>query len=164
MGFVSTSSVSDVQNLRRLLWQYSQTAVQFGLWVEYESYPRGWATAFLPRGRLPTSHATRAAGTRPSSACVEPLRRPLAVTAEWADSYASESACLHRGGHPTERAGSVVWAGTPNPADLSSPRWSPLLQQSAASAPPEGSHMPRAEEKSHWIFLILSVNLIATYT
>ena len=152
MAFVSTSSVSDVQILR-LLWQYCQTAVQFGLRVDYESYPRGWATASPPRGRLLTSHAKRAAGSRPSSACVEPLRRPLAVTAEWADSSASESACLHRGGHPTERAGSVVWAGTPDPVDLSSPRWSPPLQQSAVSALPEGSHMPRAEEKSHWIFL-----------
>ena len=45
------------------------------------------------------------AGTRPSSAGVEPLRRPLAVTAGcWADTSASESACLLRGGHPTERA------------------------------------------------------------
>ena len=91
------------------------------------------------------------AGTRPSSACVEPLRRPLAVTAGcWADTSASESACLLRGGHPTERAGSVVWACTPDPVDLFSPRWSPPLQRSAASALPEGSHMPRAEEKSHW--------------
>ena len=78
------------------------------------------------------------AGTRPSSACVEPLRRPLAVTAGcWADTSASESACLLRGGHPTERAGSVVWACTPDPVDLSSPRWSPPLQRSAASALPE---------------------------
>ena len=95
------------------------------------------------------------AGTRPSSAGVEPLRRPLAVTAGcWADTSASESACLLRGGHPTERAGSVVWACTPDPVDLSSPRWSPPLQRSAASALPEGSHMPRAEENSHWIFFV----------
>ena len=73
----------------RLLWQYCQTAVQFGLRVDYESYPRGWATASPPRGRLLTSHAKRAAGSRPSSACVEPLRRTLAVTAEWADSSAA---------------------------------------------------------------------------
>ena len=33
----------------------------------------------------------------------------------------------------------------------SSPRWSPPLPRSATSALPEGSHMPRAEEKSHWI-------------
>ena len=51
VAFVSTSSVSDVQILR-LLWQYCQTAVQFGLRVDYESYPRGWATAFPPRGCL----------------------------------------------------------------------------------------------------------------
>ena len=143
----------------RLLWQYCQTAVQFGLRVDYESYPRGWATAFPPRGRLLTSHAKRAAGSRPSSACVEPLRRPLAVTAEWADSSASESACLHRGDHPTERAGSVVWAGTPNPVDLSSPRWLPPLQQSAASALPEGSHMPRAEEKSPLDFYYITISI-----
>ena len=61
----------------------------FGLRVDYESDPRGSAYR-LPPARLLTSHATRAAGTRPSSACVEPLRRPLAVTAEWADSSASE--------------------------------------------------------------------------
>ena len=42
---------------------------------------------------------------------------------------------------------------SPDPVDLSSPRWSPPLQRSAASALPEGSHMPRAEKKSHWIFL-----------
>jgi len=41
----------------QLLWQYSQTAVHFGIWVEYESYPRGWASAFPPFGRLPTAQA-----------------------------------------------------------------------------------------------------------
>ena len=116
--------------------------------VDYGSDPRGSAYR-LPPARLLTSHATRAAGTRPSSACVEPLGRPLAVTAGWADTSASESACLHRGGHPTERVRSVVWGCTPDPVDLSSPRWSPPLPRSTASALPEGSHMPRAEEKSH---------------
>ena len=140
---------------------------QFGLRVDYESDPRGSAYR-LPPARLLTSHATRAAGSRPSSACVEPLRRPLAVTAEWADSSASESACLHRGGHPTERAGSVVWACTPDPVDLSSPRWSPPLQRSAASALPEGSHMPRAEENPTgflWFLLyrFLYINKIYIY-
>ena len=124
----------------------------FSLRVDYGSDPRGSAYR-LPPARLLTSHATRAAGTRPSSACVEPLRRPLAVTAGLADTSASESSCLHRGGHPTERAGSVVWACTPDPVDLSSPRRSPPLQRSAASALLEGSHMPRAEEKSHVEFL-----------
>jgi len=144
----------------RLLWQYCQTAVQFGLRVDYESYPRGWATASPPRGRLLTSHAKRAAGSRPSSACVEPLRRPLAVTAEWADSSASESACLHRGGHPAERAWSVVGACTPDPVDLSSPRWSPPLYSGRPrqlSQNAEGSHMPRAEEKFHWIIYIYTI-------
>ena len=125
----------------------------FGLRVDYESDPRGSAYR-LPPARLLTSHATRAAGTRPSSACVEPLRRPLAVTAGLVDTSASESSCLHRGGHPTERVGSVVWGCTPDPVDLSSPRWSPPLQRSAASALPEGSHMPRAEENSHWNFFV----------
>ena len=80
----------------------------------------------------------------------------MAAAAEGADSSASESACLRRGGHPAERAGSGVWVGTLAPIDLSSPRWAPPLQQSAASALPEGSHsasMPRAEEKSFRIFL-----------
>ena len=154
VGFVSTSSVSDVQNLRRpVAVAVLPNSGHFGLRVDYESDPRGSAYR-LPPARLLTSHATRAAGTRPSSACVEPLRRPLAVTAGWADTSASESACLHRGGHPTERAGSVVWACTPDPVDLSSPRWSPPLQRSAASALREGSHMPRAEENSHWIFFV----------
>ena len=48
----------------------------FSLRVDYGSDPRGSAYR-LPPARLLTSHATRAAGTRPSSACVEPLRRPL---------------------------------------------------------------------------------------
>ena len=52
----------------------------FSLRVDYGSDPRGSAYR-LPPARLLTSHATRAAGTRPSSACLEPLRRPLAVTA-----------------------------------------------------------------------------------
>ena len=52
----------------------------FSLRVDYGSDPRGSAYR-LPPARLLTSHATRAAGTRPSSACVEPLRRPLVVTA-----------------------------------------------------------------------------------
>merc|ERR1712070_468017 len=64
---------------------------------------------------------------------------PLPAAAEGADSSASESVCLRRGGHPAERAGSGLWVGTPDPVDLSSPRWAPL-QQSAASALPEGSH------------------------
>jgi len=102
-----------------------------------------------PPAWLLISHAKRAAGSRPSSACVEPLRRPLAVTAGWADTSASESACLLRGGHPTERAGSVVWACTPDPVDLSPPRRSPPLLWSAASALLEGSDLPQAEEKSH---------------
>ena len=153
VGFVPTSSVSDVQNLRfAVAVAVLPNSGQFGLRVDYGSDPRGSAYR-LPPARLLTSHATRAAGTRPSSACVEPLRRPLAVTAGCADTSASESSCPHRGGHPTERAGSVVWACTPDPVDLSSPRWSPPLQRSAASALPEGSHMPRAEEKSHWNFL-----------
>jgi len=131
-----------------LVCSYAAKQWSFSLRVDCGSDPRVSAYR-LPPARLLTSHATRAAGTRPSSACVEPLRRPLAVTAGWADTSASESACLHRGGHPTERAGSVVWACTPDPVDLSSPRRSPPLQRSAASALLEGSHMPRAEEKSH---------------
>ena len=100
VGFVPTSSVSDVQNLRfAVAVAVLPNSGQFGLRVDYGSHPRGSAYR-LPPARLLTSQATRAAGTRPSSACVEPLRRPLVVTAEWADSSASESACLHRGGHP----------------------------------------------------------------
>ena len=138
--------------VRRLPWQYIlPNSGHFGLRVDYESDPRGSAYR-LPPARLLTSHATRTAGTRPSSACVDPLRRPLAVTAGLADTSAGESSCLHRGGHPTERVGSVVWACTPDPVDLSSPRWSPPLQRSAASALPDGSHIPRAEENSHRIF------------
>ena len=75
------------------------------------------------------------------------LWRPLAAAAEGADSSASESACLRRGGHPAERAGSGVWVGTPGPVDLSSPRWAPPLQQSAASTLPEGSHMASCRGK-----------------
>jgi hypothetical protein len=141
VGFVPTSSVSDVQNLRRpVAVAVLPNSGHFGLRVDYESDPRGSAYR-LPPARLLTSHATRTAGTRPSSACVDPLRRPLAVTAGLADTSTSESSCLHRGGHPTERVGSVVWACTPDPVDLSSPRWSPPLQRSAASALLEGSHM-----------------------
>ena len=139
--------LSDVQNLRRpVAVAVLPNSGHFGLRVDYESDPRGSAYR-LPPARLLTSHATRAAGTRPSSACVEPLRRPLAVTAGLADTSASESSCLHRGGHPTERVGSVVWGCTPDPVDLSSPRWSPPLQRSAASALLEGSHMPRGRGK-----------------
>ena len=64
------------------------------------------------------------------------LWRPLVAAAEGADSSASESVCLHQGGHPAERVGSVVWVGTPDSVDMSSPRWVPPLQQSAASALP----------------------------
>ena len=153
VGFVPTSSVSDVQNLRRpVAVAVLPNSGHFGLRVDYGSDPRGSAYR-LPPARLLTSHATRAAGTRPSSACVEPLRRPLAVTAGLADTSASESSCLHRGGHPTERAGSVVWACTPDPVDLSSPRRSPPLPRSAASALLEGSDLPLAEGKSHVEFL-----------
>jgi len=53
----------------------------FSLRVDCGSDPRGSAYR-LPPARLLTSRATRAAGARPSSACVEPSRRPLAVTAE----------------------------------------------------------------------------------
>jgi len=81
MGLVPTSSVSDVQNLRRpVAVAVLPNSGHFGLRVDYGSDPRGSAYR-LPPARLLTSHATRAAGTRPSSACVEPLRRPLAVTA-----------------------------------------------------------------------------------
>ena len=138
----------------------------FSLRVDYGSDPRGSAYR-LPPARLLTSHATRAAGTRPSLARVEPLRRPLAVTAGWADTSASESSCLHRGGHPTERAGSVVWACTPDPVDLSSPRWSPPLQRSAASALLlEGSHMPRGRGKIPLEFLtfVLIQNSLPSFT
>ena len=53
------------------------------------------------------------------------LWRPLAAAAEGANSSASESICLRREGHLAERAGSGVWVGTPDPVDLSSPRWAP---------------------------------------
>ena len=135
---------------------------QFGLRVDYESDPRGSAYR-LPPARLLTSHATRTAGTRPSSACVEPLRRPRAVTAGLADTSASESSCLHRGGHPTERAGSVVWACTPDPVDLSSPRWSPPLQRSAASALLEGSHMASWPRKIPLEFLGSNLNFVKKF-
>ena len=121
---------------------------QFGLRVDYESDPRGSAYR-LPPARLLSSHATRATVTRPSSACAEPLRRPLAVTAGSADTSAGESSCLRRGGHPTKRAGSVVWACTPGPVGLSSPQRSPPLPRSAASALLEGSDLPMVEEKLH---------------
>ena len=78
----SYSCLRESRSLRRryltcrsfqLLWQYSQTAVHFGMvWEEFASFPRGWASAFPPFGRPPTAHAERAAGARPSSACVEP--------------------------------------------------------------------------------------------
>ena len=153
VGFVLTSSVSDEQNLRRpVAVAVLPNSGHFGLRVDYESDPRGSAYR-LPPARLLTSHATRTAGTRPSSACVEPLRRPRAVTAGLADTSASESSCLHRGGHPTERVGSVVWGCTPDPVDLSSPRWSPPLKRSAASALLEGSHMPRGRGKIPLEFL-----------
>ena len=139
-----------------LVCSYAAKQWSFSLRVDYGSDPRGSAYR-LPPARLLTSHATRAAGTRPSSACVEPLRRPLAVTAGLADTSASESSCLHRGGHPTERAGSVVWACTPDPVDLSSPRRSPPLPRSAASALLEGSDLPLAEGKSHVEFSVYSV-------
>ena len=63
------------------------------------------------------------------------------------------------GGHPAERAGSGVRVGTLAPIDLSSPRWAPPLQQSAASALPEGLHMPRAEENPTGIFFLTSMNI-----
>ena len=89
-----------------------------------------------------------AAGSRPSLACVDPCGGLcVAAAAEGADSSASESACLRRGGHPAERAGSGVWVGTLAPIDLSSPRWAPPLQQSAASALPEGSHSASSRGK-----------------
>ena len=118
----------------------------FDLRVDYESDPRGSAYR-LPPARLLSSHATRATVTPPSSACAEPLQRPLAVTAGSADTSAGEASCLRRGGHPTKRAGSVVWACTPGPVGLSSPRRSPPLPRSAASALLEGSAMPMVEEK-----------------
>ena len=97
VGFVPTSSVADVQNLRFAgAVAVLPNSGQFGLRVDYGSDPRGSAYR-LPPARLLTSHATRAAGTRPSSACVEPLRRPLAVTAGCADTSASASSCPHGG-------------------------------------------------------------------
>ena len=63
----SYSCLRESRSLRRryltcrsfqLLWQYSQTAVHFGMvWEEFASFPRGWASAFPPFGRLPTAHA-----------------------------------------------------------------------------------------------------------
>ena len=138
--------------------RFAAIAVHLRLWEEqqqvFASFPRGWASCLPPV--WPAVHCVCIDGSRFSAVIglcrtfVETSGRHCRV---WTDSSASESACLHRGGHPTERAGSVVWAGTPDPLDLSSPRWSPPLQQSAASALPEGSHMPRAEEKTHRDFL-----------
>ena len=53
------------------------------------------------------------------------LWRVLAAAAEVADSSSSKSVCLRRGEHPAERAGPGVLVGTPDPVDLSSPRWAP---------------------------------------
>ena len=59
--------------------------------------------------------------------------------------------------------GSVVWACPPDPVDLSSPRRSPPLQRSAASALLEGSDLPQAEEKSHVDFLSI-IYITVSYT
>ena len=137
------------------------------LWEEFASFPRGWASAFPPFGRLPTANGRMHRG-QPALG----RHRPVSILVETSgccckgsrDSSASESVCLRRGGHPAERAGSGVWVGTPAPVDLSSPRWAPPLQQSAASTLPEESPTaPRAEEKSHdrelHIFIYIYRNL-----
>ena len=54
-----------------LVCSYAAKQWSFSLRVDCGSDPRGSAYR-LPPARLLTSHATRAAGTRPSSACVEP--------------------------------------------------------------------------------------------
>ena len=127
--------------------RFAAIAVHLRLWEEQQQ-----VFASFPRVR---SAAHRAAG----SSCPQGSRflagiglcrslwRALAAAAEVADSSSSKSVCLRRGEHPAERAGSGVWVGTPGPFDLSSPRWAPPLQQSAASALPEGSHMASCRGK-----------------
>ena len=74
------------------------------------------------------------------------LWRPLAAAAEGADSSASESVCLRRGGHPAERAGSGLWVGTPDLVDLSSPRWAPPYSSRPRQLSQRGLTIPHAEE------------------
>ena len=144
-----TFTLSSVSVLQIHSHSVAVIAVHLMLWEEQQQVQ---VFASFPRGR---SAAHRAAG----SGCPQGSRlsaviglcrslwRPLAAAAEGADLSASESACLRRGGHPAERAGSGVWVGTLAPIDLSSPRWAPPLQQSAASALPEGSHMASCRGK-----------------
>ena len=146
----------------RLPWQYCQTAVilVFG-WIMSPTR-EARLIAYPPRGcslRMRREQPVLDRHRPVSNLCGD--LSPLAVTAGLADTSTSESSCLHRGGHPTERVRSVVWACTPDPVDLSSPRWSPPLQRSAASALLEGSDLPLAEEKSHVEFYItLYYNII----
>ena len=76
---------------------------------------------FLPRPVRPVAHCVTHRGyiSRLSAVISQrrPLWRPLAAAVEGADSSASESVYLRRGGHPAERAGSGAWVGTPGPVD-----------------------------------------------
>jgi len=163
VGLVPTSSVSDGQRLR-LLWQYCQTAV---------SLVFGWIMSPTREARLiaypPLGCSLRMRREQP----VLDRHRPVSILC--GDLWPSLQGWLtllpvshpvSTGGSPGERVGSVVWACTPDPVDLSSPRWSPPLQRSAASALPEGSHMPLAEEKSHWKFfgpVLIYIYIILLY-
>ena len=70
-----------------------------------------------PYDRLPTAQCIEGSRRSAVISLCRPLWRPLAAAVEGADSSASESVYLRRGGHPAERAGSGAWVGTPGPVD-----------------------------------------------
>ena len=148
MGFVST--VHLVSSIRSgLLWRYSHAVhlIWIKVWEEFQfpSFPH--EVDGLP-------HFPRLAGCPLRMHRGQPAlgrHQPVSILVETSagcccrgsrDSSASESVCLRRGGHPAERAESGVWVGTPGswPSRLVLTSMGAPLQQSAASALPEGSH------------------------
>jgi len=134
----------------RLPWQYCQTAVILVF---------GWIMGPTREARLiaypPRGCSLRMRREQPV------LDRHRPVSNLWGDLWPSlQGGQIHlpvsqpvstggvtRRSAPGQLCGVALLARWP-----SSPRWSPPLPRSAASALLEGSHMPRAEEKSHWIF------------
>ena len=118
--------------------------LRLSLWEEFRClHPAHKVDGLLPRPVWPAVHCIMHRG-QPALGRHQPVSILVETSAGCCcrgsrDSSASESVCLRRGGHPAERAGSGVWVGTPAPVDLSSPRWAPPLQQSAASTLPEES-------------------------
>ena len=101
-----------VAGIRYMLWQSF-------FWEGKYLPPVHGVIGVLPRpyGGLPTAQCIEGSRRSAVISLCRPLWRPLAAAVEGADSSASESVYLRRGGHPAERAGSGAWVGTPGPVD-----------------------------------------------